>query len=532
VPVKVSPKQMRGLELNRYAHEIAGMVLWIGFIQWCAEHGERVNREPVLEKLEGLQNKDAALDEASGQPTVWPDAEFIVGNPPFLGNYKMRQELGDTYSEAIRKAYEGRVPGAADLVCYWFEKAREQIEQGKTKRAGLITTDSIRQKLNRPVLERILETGGIFLAWPSRPWVQDGAAVRVSVVAFDDGSELEQTIWNFEGDEAKQLKQSRKVNQINPDLSSGNFDPAHAIRLLENHGRAFKGVEPGGPFDVVEPLALSWLGLPNPDGVSNSEVVRPYFNGEDIMGKSSRRWIVDFQQFSLEDAKKYVVPFSHLEKVVLPVRQANRNAGTRDRWWQMRRPALDTRKATSVLRRYIATSRVAKHRIFVWLPKEALPSNALTVIAADDDHTYGLLNSNLHIAWVIRLGSTLEDRSQYTNETFETFPFPRPTQAQNETISKAAIYLEQCRTHLKGRSKTLTEIYNALEDCRKNPSPTHEAFTLMDAHERLDKAVFAAYGWEHPLSDDDILERLLALNLERAAAQGNVAPTEPEEIKT
>jgi hypothetical protein len=123
------------------------------------------------------------------------------------------------------------------------------------------------------------------------------------------------------------------------------------------------------------------------------------------------------------------------------------------------------------------------------------------------------------------------DPTYNTRSCFETFPFPRPTQAQNETISKAATYLEQCRNHLKGKSKTLTEIYNALEECRKNPSPTHEAFTLMDAHERLDKAVFAAYGWEHPLSEDDILERLLALNLERAAAQGNVAPAETEETE-
>jgi hypothetical protein len=532
VPVKVSPKQMRGLELNRYAHEIAGMVLWIGFIQWCAEHGERVNREPVLEKLEGLQNKDAALDEATGQPTVWPDAEFIVGNPPFLGNYKMRQELGDTYSEAIRKAYEGRVPGSADLVCYWFEKAREQIEQGKTKRAGLIATNSIRQKLNRRALERLKQTGDIFLAWPDRPWMQDGAAVRVSVVGFDNGSEAKRTVWDFEGNEdneEKRTKRSRNVSQINPDLSSG-FDVASVIRLTENAHTAFKGAMPGGPFEIPQKTASQWLSLPNPDGNNNTDVLKLYVGGEDIVGHMGNRWIVDFGLMSEEDASKYIVPFDYIKKTVKPIRDQNPRKTRRERWWLFGEPVPVVRAALAPRSRYLATSRVAKHRIFVWLPKEALPSNALTVIAADDDYTYGLLNSNLHIAWVTRLSGWMGvgNDSQYTNESFETFPFPRPTQAQNETISKAATYLEQCRNHLKGKSKTLTEIYNALEECRKNPSPTHEAFTLMDAHERLDKAVFAAYGWDHPLSEDDILERLLALNLERAAVQGETVPVVTE----
>ena len=155
----------------------------------------------------------------------------------------------------------------------------------------------------------------------------------------------------------------------------------------------------------------------------------------------------------------------------------------------------------------------------------------LTVFASDQDFMFGLLNSSIHILWATRMGTSLEDRPRYTPTTcFETFPFPRPTNPQLETISKASVYLEQCRAHLKSKGKTLTEAYNALEECRKKPSPTHQAFTLMDAHERLDKAVFAAYGWEYPLIEDEILERLLALNLERAAAQGAVTQTpEPEE---
>jgi type II restriction/modification system DNA methylase subunit YeeA len=260
VPVKVSPKQMRGLELNRYAHEIAGMVLWIGFIQWCAEHGERVHREPVLEKLEGLQNKDAALDEATGQPTVWPDAEFIVGNPPFLGDKKMRSELGDEYVSALRKAYDGRVPGQADLVCYWFEKSREYIEQGKTKRAGLIATNSIRGGANRKVLEKIAETGNIFFAWSDRPWMQDGAAVRVSIVGFDKAPKRSQVL------------DGRVVESINPDLtSSANVSQSQALK--ENMGIAFIGIQKGGDFDIPGNVARKWIELPNPSGQSNTNVL-------------------------------------------------------------------------------------------------------------------------------------------------------------------------------------------------------------------------------------------------------------------
>ncbi len=165
----VSPKQMRGLEKSSYAHEIANMVLWVGYLQWLREHNEVVERSPILETLPNLENRDAVLDETTKTAPPFPSAEFIVGNPPFLGNYKMRQELSDKYTESLRAAYEDKVSGASDLVCYWFENARANIEAGRSKRAGLIATNSIRQKLNRGVLERILETGGIFMAWSDRP---------------------------------------------------------------------------------------------------------------------------------------------------------------------------------------------------------------------------------------------------------------------------------------------------------------------------------------------------------------------------
>jgi type II restriction/modification system DNA methylase subunit YeeA len=520
VPVKVSPRQMRGMELNRYAHEIAGMVLWIGFIQWCAEHGERVDQEPILEKLVGLENRDAALDEVTGKPAEWCEAEFIVGNPPFLGDKKMRQELGDKYTTDLRAAYQDKVPGGADLVCYWFEKARENIETGRTKRAGLIATNSIRGGANRKVLERIAETGGIFAAWSDREWTQDGAAVRVSVVEFDNGLEKSRTL------------DGKPVSSINPDLTS-HANVSQAKTLTENLGVAFIGVQPGGSFDVPKKQALEWMDLPNPDGLSNRDVLKFFLGGRDITDESSERFIIDFNQMNFEQANQYIAPFAFVEAEIKPIRDKNKDKSSREKWWTHQRSRPEFRKAIDQLPRYIATVRHMKHRAFVWVDTDVIPDSALTVIASNSEIIYAVLNSSIHIAWAFKMGTSLEDRSRYTPTTcFETFPFPHPDPTQRAAIEKAAVYLEQCRAHLKGKGKTLTEAYNALEDCRKNPSPTHEAYTLMDAHERLDKTVYAAYGWTYPLSEDDILEKLLTLNLQRAALQGENAissvESEPE----
>ncbi len=333
-PVKVSPKQMRGLEVSPYAHEIAGMVLWIGFLQWQAEHGEPIRQDPLLEKLSGLQNRDAVL--AGDKPAIWPIAEFIVGNPPFLGYSPMRAALGNEYTDALRAAYKGRVPGFADLVAYWFEKAREQIESGVAKRAGLISTNSIRGGKNRVVLERISETGGIFFAWPDRAWVQDGAAVRVSIVGFDDGAQKRRELKHHTGpefDPDKRETVAREVERIHPDLTATDMDLSKAQRLKENAGRSFIGVAPGGKFDVPGSKAREWLDLLNPSGVSNADVLKPYIGGDDITDKSSDRWTIDFSQMPLEEAEKYRRPMQYVLENVKPIREKTNEKLTRERWW-------------------------------------------------------------------------------------------------------------------------------------------------------------------------------------------------------
>ena len=191
VPNIISPTQLFGIETEFYAHELASIVVWIGFLQWRHEHGVIEDREPILQKLANIEHADAILRyDAENNPyePKWPKADFIIGNPPFLGDKKMRSELNHKYVDDLRGLYEGRVPGGADLVTYWFEKARNQIEAGNAKRAGLLATNSIGMVGNRPVLERIKSSGDIFMAWSDRPWQLQGAAVRVSMIGFDDGS--------------------------------------------------------------------------------------------------------------------------------------------------------------------------------------------------------------------------------------------------------------------------------------------------------------------------------------------------------
>ncbi len=503
----VSPRQFYGLEVNVFAHELASIVVWIGYLQWNFLNHTSDTQRPILERLDTIKLQDALLD--GEQETVWPEADFIIGNPPFLGNYRMREELGDEYTVKLRKLFEGRVPGFADFVTYWFEKARAQIEQGKTKRAGLISTNSIRGGANRKVLERIKNTGDIFMAWSDEPWILDGAAVRVSIVAFDDGKDTEKRL------------NGQRVSAIHPDLTS-SVNISDAKRLVENADTSFEGVKIAGPFDIPGDTAHGWIALPNPDGVSNEDVLKLYVNAQDLVQKSKNRWVIDFNQMPLETATQYLAPFAHVDENVKPVREKNNERATRENWWRFKRTTPKLRQAIAPLARYIATPRHSKYRVFVWLPIQSLPSDALTVVARDDDFTFGVLHSKLHEVWALTMGTSLEDRPRYTPTTcFETFPFPRPSETQHADIEKWAKYLDTVRSQLLAadEKRTMTKLYNDLTVLRETRDSKSPVYALSIAHDKLDAAVAAAYGWEWPLSDETVLERLLALNLARSAEE-------------
>ena len=507
----VHPRQLWGIETNEYAQELASAVVWIGYLQWKYRNAFDLESEtPILEPLENIARMDAIVgrdeSDALTEPD-WPTAEVIVGNPPFLGGKLLRQELGDGYVDELFDVWNERVSREADLCCYWFEKARAQVESGRAERAGLLATQGIRGGRNREVLNRIAESGGIFWAQSDRVWTLDGAAVQVSMVGFDDGRE---TVRELDGLE---------VSEIHTNLTSGETDVTKAGRLKENLGIAFMGDTKGGPFDIDDGPAKRLLAQPNPDGRSNENVVRPWINGSDITGRRRNMWIVDFPPgTTLEEAALYEAPFEYVRKKVKPFRSKSKREAYAKNWWLHMEPRPGMRAAIQGLDRIIVTPRVSKHRLFVWVENNTLADSATIAFARDDDYFFGVLHSRPHELWARSQGTQLrevESGFRYTpTSTFETFPFPCPTPDQEAAIADAAQRLDSLRqgwlnpaegtvspSDLKRR--TLTNLYN-------------DRPTWLDIeHKKLDEAVFTAYGWPPNLNDGEIIARLLALNLER-----------------
>ena len=522
---RVGPGQLHGLEVSPYARELAQVVVWIGYLQWMTANGFQVNRDPVLEPLETIRLQDALLDRSDPthpKEAEWPAADFIVGNPPFLGGNKVRQALGDAYVKDLFAVFEGRIPAFADLSCYFLEKARAQIAADKAHRAGLLATNSIRGGANRKVLDRIKQSGDIFMAWDDEPWFLDGAAVRISIVGFDDGSETERCLDGL------------PVVTINSDLTA-TADVTGATRLSENTGIAFTGIKKTGPFDVPGSLARSWLALPsNPNGRPNSDVVRPVANGMDVTRRPRDVWIVDFGVDMPEgEAALYEAPFEYVRRAVKPERERNRDPKLQRIWWLHERPRPEMRATLAPLARYLATPSVAKHRLFVWLDSSVLPDHQLNVFARDDDWFFGVLHSRAHEVWSLRLGTWLGvgNDPRYTPTTcFETFPLPwppgqePPSEPRVAAVAAAARALDAARrgwldpagaTPEQRKGRTLTRLYNE--------RPTW----LANLHAALDRAVWAAYGWaDEPAAtpNEAILARLLGLNGARAAPSSQVPP--------
>jgi type II restriction/modification system DNA methylase subunit YeeA len=511
----IGPKQFHGIEVNVFAQELASMVVWIGYLQWNRANGISNAQRPILEPLlQNIRRHDALMDD-DGSDFEWPRAEFIIGNPPFIGGKKMRSELGDTYVDRLFATFDERVPREADFVTYWFEKSRSQIESGRSRRAGLIATNSIRGGANRKVLERVKETGDLFMAWSDEPWILEGAAVRVSMIGFDDGSQQAKTL------------NGEPVSTIYADLTS-KVDVSKAKVLKENKGISFMGTTKGGSFDIPGELAHSWLELPNPSGCSNGDVVKPWVNGLDLTRRPRDMWIIDFGGMSEAEAAEYVVPFEYARDKVLPERIKGRDEKGRVTWWLFLRSRPDMRAALSGLSRYVATARVAKYRLFVWLNTIVVPDSQVIAIARDDDFAFGVLHSKLHELWSLKQGTSLGKGNdpRYTPTTcFETFPFPHPSFEQRCEIEKWAKHLDQVRNNILNCDEklTLTKLYNELDHLRRDRDSGHKAYPLLVAHERLDAAVAAAYDWDWPMEEEEILKRLLKLNSERAASEASAS---------
>jgi hypothetical protein len=591
------PHNVLGIELNEYAAELARVTVWIGELQWRLAHGYEFKTNPVLDTLEHIECRDALLAEG-GTEAAWPAADVVVGNPPFLGVSRKRGELGEAYTQALDAVYATRVPGAADLVCYWFDKARAQMAAGALQRAGLVTTNSIRGGANRKVLDAICAHTRIFEAWSDEPWINNGAAVRVSLVCFGAGDGT-----HLNGADVPQIY----ADLTAPATAGDSLNLGLAKVLSTNSAASFQGASKKAKFEIDATLAREWLRQPNPHGRPNSDVLKPWANGFELSRGPQHQWIIDFgNELTEAEAALYEQPFAYVTKHIKPERITKSEIALRVYWWRFGRPRVELRIALRNLPRFIATVAHSKHRFFVWLPVTTSPDQALITIARADDTTFGILHSRFHELWSIRQGTSIGvgNDPRYTPTTcFETFPFPagltpadtahQRTEAVEggalipadlpDTLSDAlhtedfkpnqplapvhqapaaikTIPPRQAATAIAQAAQRL----NALRQAWLNPpewtdtvpevvplglstSPYPDRIVpkpgfekelakrtltnlynqrpawLAAAHAQLDAAVAAAYGWADytaDMPDDEILRRLLALNLQRCTSEG------------
>ncbi len=602
--VSVDPHQLLGLELSPRAASIAEMVLWIGYLQWhFRTHGNIKPPEPVIRDFRNIQCRDAVLaydrvemvtdpkglsvtrwdgrtyrphpvtgepvpDETAQVPleryinprrAEWPEADFVVGNPPFIGAKRMKQALGDGYVRALRATWQ-EVPESADYVMYWWEKAAELTRRGNLRRFGFISTNSLRQTFNRRVLERHMTSEpqlSLVFAVPDHPWVDssDGAAVRISMTVGQVGElpgTLDQVTAERPGQgEGVEVDLDRTDGLIHSNLRIG-VDLTAAEALRANLGVSSPGVKLHGAGFIVTRDQAETLGLGRTPGLEGH--IRVYLNGRDMTQRPRGMLVIDLFGLTSEDIRaRYPDVFQWVFDRVKPEREQNNRAAYRESWWIFGEPRADLRLSLKNVNRYVATPVTSKHRFFSFLDKSTLPDDALIVIALSDSYSLGVLSSRVHGSWSFATGATLEDRPRYIKtRCFETFPFPDPNDALRERIRALA---EELDAHRKRRQAlhpglTLTGIYNVLEALRRGEPlgakdrQIHEqglVSVLGQLHDELDTAVLAAYGWDDlapelvgrpggttPLPDkppeqsqaeEELLARLVALNRERAAEE-------------
>ena len=685
----VDPHNLLGIELNPRAAAIAEVVLWIGYLQWhFRTRGDVYPPQPVIRDFRNIENRDAVLayddvelvidehgvpvsrwdgetmkvspitgekipDETARKvveryinprKATWQEADFVVGNPPFIGASTMRAALGDGYVEALRGVWP-KVPESSDFVMYWWHLSALLTRRGTFERFGLITTNSIRQTFNRRVIEAALlpspvgRGGGgegtakrgaasaaapssgaarhllpagegkeqplsLVFAIPDHPWVDavDGAAVRIAMtVAARDpapGRLLRVMAERDNGDEMD-VDLSQRMGLIHADLRTG-ANVASAQTLRANHGLSCPGFKLHGAGFIVKPEVAEKLGLHSVPDLER--YIRPYRNGRDLTDSPRGVMVIDLYGLGVDDVfARFPEVYQHVLNHVKPDRDAK--AHTKDgaayakSWWLHGKTRNTFRPALSNLPRYIVTVETSKHRIFQFLGAEVAPDNKLIVVATDDAAHLGVVSSVIHVSWALASGSWLgvgNDPVYVKTRCFECFPFPasvsllppgecalRADQGAVATRSPPAplpvgegsnacirTLAENLDTHRKRQQAahsdlTLTGMYNVLEKLRSGEALTakerviHEhglVSVLRQIHDELDAAVLDAYGWSDLLPllrvahgndppaegqtrdeakrafDDAVLERLVALNAERAAeeARGLVRWLRPE----
>ncbi|WP_374432723.1 class I SAM-dependent DNA methyltransferase [Inhella sp.] len=601
----VTLQQLLGIELNPRAAALAELVLWIGWLQWqLRTRGPSSVAEPVVHDYGNIECRDAVLaydgmepaQDAEGKPLLrwdgkttkthpvtgeavpdesaqiqvwrylnprpaaWPQADFIVGNPPFIGTKRMRSLLGDGYVDALRASWP-HVSDSSDFVMYWWDHAAELTRHGRVKRFGLITTNSIRQAFNRQVLSRHLQAKpelSICFAVPDHPWVDsaNGAAVRISMTAGSAGvglgtlSQVESESDGTDGEVTVAL--SQRSGTIGPDLRVGAA-VATATALRANAGLSGMGVALHGSGFIIEPSQAAAL------RVAGASVIAPYLGGRDLLQRPRERYLIDFSGLTEAEARATnPAAYQRVMDYVKPERDHNSRRTIRELWWRFgwERPLV--RKAIKPLSRYVGTTETAKHRAFQFIDANVLSDHMVVCIASSDATHLGVLSSQIHIDWALAAGGTLEDRPRYNKSVcFERFPFPSDDTGLTPELTERIRHLaEQLDAHRKARQAaheavTLTGLYNVLDKLRRGEALSakdkllHEqglVGVLLSLHEELDAAVLAAYGWSDlgpvPWRDEEarrgwtetLLQRLVELNARRAVeeAQGLVRWLRPE----
>jgi hypothetical protein len=550
----VDPHQFLGIELNVRAAAIAELVLWIGYLQQHYRNRSEHPAEPILKAFGNIQQKDAVLTW-DGYPELqfemkdgvavqvypnarrpdWPEAEFIVGNPPFIGNKRMRDRLGEPYVENLRASYPN-VGEGIDFVMFWWARAAEIMGRKRSalRRFGLVTTNSITQTFNRRVIESHLTAKAplaLIYAVPDHPWTKadsSSAQVRIAMTVAEMGSRSGEHLRvtnesDLDTDEPR-LEFARTLGRISSDLSVGS-SVVSADHLRADFDLSHQGVTPLGEGFRLEPSELELLGyLPG----DLPPVIKKYLIGRDLVQRSQTRFIIDFYGLSEREAReRYPALFQIILERVRPERLLKNRQSYRDKFWIYAEPRSRMRDALSGLDRYIVTCRTSKHRLFSFVSSDFIADAKIVAIAAEEPGLMAVLSSAQHVLWARRTGRWLgvgNDSNYNHSDCFGKFPFPDPSNALRATLRDLGEELDATRKTVQAEHPdlTLTGLYNVLEKVRsqtpldakdEDVKDRGRVLILKDLHDQIDRATMQAYGW------DDLIPLLSSSSGKPLAAQ-------------
>ncbi|RBN32065.1 DNA methylase [Lawsonia intracellularis] len=546
----ITPKQFKGIEYNPRAAFISELVVWISYLQRHYKvYGNVQPPEPIMDNIQFIECRDAILTWDSikkGKDSLgniqetyinprpadpWPKADFIVGNPPFIGNNRIRSALGDGYVEALRSAYP-MLPKNIDYVMYWWHRSALLLRENKVRQFGFITTNSIKNPSNRKIVESYLENKpqlSIVMAIPDHPWTgaKDAARVRIAMITCSLGDKqgiLYTSIHEKQQDGFVEVTFNSSQGKIHANLSV-DVDTTKLVPLKANKGIAWSGVSIRGKHFIITLDEAKKLGLGTIPGLE--KYIKPYMKGRDLAGISKNTYVIDLFGLSINEVQQnYPTIYQWIATKVKPIREKNRLAFRRNHWWLFGSQGIGLRNAINNFKQYIATPRTAGRRYFAFINKLVVPDDSLTVIASDDPYILGILSSKFHSVW-LTVTATSRGLKPNTNDVynkicFDTFPFPQATEQQKNRIRSIANMLD---THRKERQKqypylTLTHMYAIMEKVQHNvPLSSKESkislqgdiYNLLRLHTELDEAVAEAYGWPKDIKTHEALSRLMEL---------------------